>query len=205
MSLRRNLFAAALVAVVALPSAALAQRATTTTRTKTATTSSTSTTAAPSLSIGGGIGFESGLGDTGPTLRVDGVYPLQNLTPEVTMAIVGTLGYTHYGQSAYGVDASTNIFKILPAVRFGYGVNPKVSVYGDAGLGLYYWKTKVDINYPGFDNSDSGVGLMMKFAAGALYEVAPRLQVGADIGLNPYFGDIGDTSFTLTGVVLYKL
>lgn len=203
MSLRRNLFAAALAGVVALPSAALAQRATTTkTRTTTATTT---TSTAPSLSIGGGIGLESGLGDTGLTLRVDGVYPLQNLTPEVTMAVVGTLGFTNYGESYYTVDATTNIFKVIPAVRFGYALNPKVNLYGDAGLGLYYWSFSLDEDIAGYDFDDSGIGLMMKFAAGALYSVNDKLQVGGDIGLNPYFGDIGDTSFTLMGVVMYKL
>ena len=200
MALRRSLFAAALAAVVALPSLAHAQQA------------RSARPGAPALSVGGGVGLELGLGDTtGFGLRVDGVYPLQNLTPQITLGLAGQLGYTYFSddQDAFGssVEASTHLFKAVPALRAGFQATPLLSLYGDAGLGLYFGRTSVEVeNAAGrFEDSDSEIGLMIRVAAGGLYAVSPRLDVGAEIGLNPYFGDVDDTSFTLFGVLLYKL
>jgi opacity protein-like surface antigen len=192
MALRRSLFAAALAAVVALPATAFAQR----------TSKTTTTAGSPALTFGGGIGFEFD-DATGIGLRVDGVYPLKNLTPEITMGVVGSLGFTHFGDEVLGVDVSTNIFKAVPAVRFGYGVNPQLSLYGDAGLGLYYANTSVDIDVP--DNSESDVGVVMRLAAGGLYAISPQLQLGVELGLKPYFGDLDANTFSLFGVVVYKM
>jgi hypothetical protein len=198
MNLRRSLFAAALAAVVALPAAAFAQRASTT----------TSAAAAPALAIGGGLGLEFGaLDSTGFGLRVDGVYPLQNLTPEVTMSLVGSVGFTRWSESEdspFGdVSVSWNVFKFVPAIRFGFAATPQLSLYGDAGLGLYFGQANVEIF--GQEESDSSVGALMRFAAGGLFEVSPRLSVGGELGLNPYFGDFDDSTVSLFATLVYKL
>jgi hypothetical protein len=197
MNLRRSLFAAALAAVVALPAAASAQRA-----------SATTSSAAPGLAVGGGVGLEFGaLDSTGFGLRVDGVYPLQNLTPEVSMSLVGSLGFTRWSESEdspFGdVSVSWNVFKLVPAVRFGFEATPQLSLYGDAGIGLYFGQANVEVF--GEEDSDSSVGALMRFAAGGLFEVSPRLSVGGELGLNPYFGDFDDSTVSLFATLLYKL
>jgi hypothetical protein len=196
MTLRRSIFAAALAALVSLPNAALAQRAST----------RSSTSGASALSIGGGVGFEFGDLD-GFGLRADAVLPLQQLTPQVSLGLVGTFGFTHFGEDFGPFDLDWNVFKVVPAARFGFNVTPQLSVYGDAGLGLYFANASIDSDDPFFDTSesDSEVGVVMRFAAGGLFAVTPKLQVGAELGLNPYFGDVDDNTVSLFGVLLYKL
>ncbi len=159
------------------------------------------------LSLGGWIGYEMGDLD-GIQLRVDGVMPFQKLAPQIELSFVGSVGYSRLTESAFGVDVTANILKFVPAARFTLPVNPQLSLFGDAGLGLYYASLSTDIDF-GFGSesvSDSTVGLMLRLGAGGLFQVNPRLQVGASIYLDPMLtGDYDDTTFSILAGLTYQL
>jgi hypothetical protein len=197
----RPLLAVALAAVL-VPSAASAQ----TGRSAPAARATASTApAADALSIGGWLGYEMGDAD-GFQLRVDGELPFQQLTPQIKLSLVGSIGYTFGGWDAYGVDVSVDRLKIVPAARFTLPVNPQLSLFGDAGIGLHY--TRVNFDYNGFgasDFDDSAIGLMLRFAAGAFFQVNPQLRVGGQIVLDPMFGDYDDTTFAVMAGAMFQL
>lgn len=192
----RSLLAVALAALlVPLAASAQTRRATTT----------TSRPASNALSLGGWLGYEMGDVD-GFQLRVDGEMPFQQLTPQVKLSLVGSIGYTFAGDDAPGVDISVNRLKIVPAARFTLPVNPQLSFFGDAGIGLVY--TTFDVNYDafaGFDYDDSEIALMLRLAAGGFFQVNPQTRVGAQIVLDPMFGDYDDTTFALMVGAMFTL
>lgn len=187
MTLRRSIITAALAALVSLPGTALAQGS------------------ATSLQLGGGLGFEFGDLD-GFGLRADAVLPLQRLDRQVSLGLVGTVGFTHFGEDEGNFEIDVNVLKFVPAIRFGFDLTSQFSLYGDAGLGVYFADISVDTDpFFGGDADDDEIGLMMRFAAGGLVAITPKLQIGAELGVNPYFGDLDDNTISLFGTLLYKL
>lgn len=187
----RALLAAGAVALVAAPSASA--------QTKAASTPQPA--AARPLTGAAWLGYEMGDLD-GLQLRVDAELPLQKLSPQVDLSFVGALGYSRLGDSASGLDVTANVLKIVPAARFTLTVDPQLSVFGDAGLGLYYSSVSYD---PQVLDDDSTFNLMLRFAAGGLYTVNPRAKVGVQLVLDPMLGDYDDTTFTLLAGVTYRL
>lgn len=165
----------------------------------------TATAPPEALSIGGFVGLEFADGETGLSLRGDGEMPFRLLTPQLMLSGVGSLGWTNFGDEAGGIDFSTNLFKAVPAARFTFAVAPEFDVYGDAGAGLYY--SRISSDGPGdvFDDSENGFGVTLRFAVGGFYRAAPRLRIGAELGANPYFGDVSETFVSLLVGVMYTL
>jgi len=193
----RPLLAVALAAVL-VPSAASAQA-------RRSAPAQRATPVADALSVGGWLGYEMGDAD-GFELRVDGELPFQQLTPQIKLSLVGSIGYTFGGWDAPGVDVSVDRLKIVPAARFTLPVNPQLSLFGDAGIGLHY--TSVSFDYPqfgGLDFDDSELGLMLRFAAGAFFQVNPQVRVGGQIVLDPMFGDYDDTTFAIMAGAMFRL
>ncbi len=159
------------------------------------------------LSAGGLIGFEFASGTTGLGLRLDGELPIQAIGPKVDLSAVGSLGFTRFSDTTTTANGdysqSTNIFKLVPAARFTLPLAPAVAVYGDAGLGLYWARSSVGT--PFGDASTSGVGVTMRFAAGGVYDVNDKVRVGAELGWNPYFGDLSEDTFSVLGSVMFRL
>jgi opacity protein-like surface antigen len=191
----RTLYAAALAVLLASPAAASAQAR------GGATSYSPSSTTGPS--VGGFLGYEFGSAN-GFALRLDGDIPFQMLSPQVRLSFVGSLGYTRFSWNVANGDVTSNIVKAVPAVRFTVPMTRELELYGDAGLGLYYYSSSFRYTYwdPFFgttivEQSKSGVGFMMRFGAGALFKVSPGVKLGAELGLSPYFGDVSTTDFTL--------
>jgi Outer membrane protein beta-barrel domain len=166
------------------------------------------------------LGMEDFSGDTGLALRFDGVMDVKYLAPKVKLSGVVSLGFMHWGDSAsysYGlgteqVESSLNIFKLVPAARFTFDIAPSFDLYADAGLGFYYARAnaKDTITVPGYitqvtEGSGSDTGIMMRFAGGATFNVSPSFKLGAELGLNPYFGDISDNSFTLMALAQFRM
>jgi opacity protein-like surface antigen len=193
----RSLLAVALAALL-VPLAASAQ-------TRRTSTSSARAAQSNALSVGGWIGYETGDAD-GFQLRADGEMPFQQLTPQIKLSLVGSIGYTFAGWDFPGGDVSVNRLKIVPAARFTLPVNPQLSLFGDAGLGLHY--TSVSFEYDGFgaeDLDDSELGLLLRLAAGGFFQVNPQLRVGAQIVLDPIFGDYDDTTFAIMVGAMFAL
>jgi opacity protein-like surface antigen len=209
--MRRILIAAAVAAL--LPIAASAQSR---------ATPYATTSASPSTNLSVLVGMEDFSGDTGLAVRADGAMVVKYLAPKVLFSGVLSLGFMHWGDSAssndpfsgYTIKAESglNIFKIVPAARFTFEIAPQFDLYADAGLGFYYARasTKITESQPGLptlvtEGSGSDTGVLMRFAGGATFAVSPSFKLGAEIGLNPYFGDISDNSFTLMALAQFRM
>lgn len=195
----RTPVALAVAALLAAPvsAAAQAKRATRTQATQPAAASGT--TPAGGLSVGGFIGYESG-DLSGLTLRLDGEMPFQMLSPQVALSFVGSAGYTHFSKDIAFGDITYNIVKLVPAARFTLAVNPQVDVYGDGGLGLYYYSYRSSVTVPTFPTvtaSGNGFGLVMRLGVGGFYKVTPQLRIGGELGVVPYFNKVDTTDITI--------
>ncbi len=94
-----------------------------------------------------------------------------------------------------------------PARRFTLPVAPQISLYGDAGLGLYYgsFTSKWSFFGTNYEVSDSNFGFMMRFGVGGFYELNPQTKLSAEISLLPYFGDVDTTTWTLGVGAMFAL
>jgi hypothetical protein len=199
----RTFFAVVLAALVAAPSAAGAQ---TKRSTRTASRPAAEATSAPgdAMSVGGFVGYEWGDHISGFQLRADGELPFQQLSPQVKMSFVGSVGFTHSTYSPFGFDTTVNRLKLVPAARFTIPVNPQIGVYGDAGIGLHYTSLTVDFGQFG-KTTDSGIGLLLRFGAGGFFQVNPRLRLLGELVLDPTFGTYHETSLALLVGLMYQL
>ncbi|WP_242345940.1 outer membrane beta-barrel protein [Anaeromyxobacter terrae] len=179
---------AAALALLLLAPAALAQS-------RTAARSSGGLTHANVL-----VGFEDGDGNTGLALRGDVEMLPTRIAPNANVSLVLSLGYTRFADSYYGWEWNINLFKLVPAARFSFDVAPRFGLYGDAGLGMYFGNATVKERDPYYGTwtraSNSDVGLMMRLAAGAKFDLTPTFALGAELGVNPYFGDYDNTTFS---------
>jgi opacity protein-like surface antigen len=194
----------AVAALLAVPLSASAQAKR---GTRAQTTPAASTTTGGGLSVGGFVGYESG-DLAGFSLRLDGELPFQQLAPQIALSFVGSLGYTHFSEDVPFGSNTFNIFKLIPAARFTLPVNPQIDLYGDAGLGLYYYSFSSKITFPGFpafESTGSGTGLMMRFAAGGFFKVNPKTKIGAEIGILPYFNKVDTTDFEIMVGAMFAL
>jgi hypothetical protein len=193
----RSLLVAALAALLAAPLAASAQ----------ARSAVRPASAPRSLAVGGWLGYEMGDLD-GVALRLEGELPFQQLTPEIALSLVGSVGYSRLSDDlGGGFDITADLLKFVPAARFTLPVTPQLSLFGDAGLGLYYASVSVDTLdvVPGTfppqfrrrEVSDSDVGLMMRLGVGGFFQVNPQLRLGGALVLDPMFGDYDDSTFTI--------
>jgi hypothetical protein len=143
--------------------------------------------------VGGFIGYETA-DFSGLSLRVDGALPLRELPRKVTLSVVGSLGYSRLTwRPGYGVEGTANVLKVVPAARFTLPVASTVSLFGDAGLGLAYVSTRVDLpaSFAAADIRDSTFNLMLRVGLGAWYHATDRLDLGVLVELDPIFGDFG--------------
>lgn len=152
------------------------------------------------LEVGGFLGYEATSDFSGLALRLDGELPFRELSPQVKMSWVGSIGYSHLTWDiGSGYKATANLFKLVPAARFTLPLNEQFSVFGDAGLGLvhigmtvdmptvYYFGTPVG----GGSVSASSNNFMMRLGAGAFYQLNPQLKLDAMLEFDPIFGDFG--------------
>jgi hypothetical protein len=160
------------------------------------------------LSVGGFIGYETDdLG--GLSLRADGEMPFRELSPQVNLSWVGSLGLSYLTDSQFGVDVSALVLKVIPAARFSFAVNPQITLFGDAGLGLYYSSVSIDVpDSPfkdAFEDELSGLSLMMRIGAGAWYHLNEKTRIGGMLEFDPYFGDFDQSTFLIQAGAMFRL
>jgi opacity protein-like surface antigen len=162
---------------------------------------------AQALSIGGFVGYETGDLD-GIQLRAEAELPYRQLTPEIGLSWVGSLGYSRLSDEAFGVEIVANLVKAVPTARFTLPVNPQLSLFGDAGLGLYYASISTEFSTPFFGQqsaSDSSFGLMLRLGVGAFFQLNERTRIGGGLQLDPMFGDYDDSTFTIQVGLSYRM
>jgi opacity protein-like surface antigen len=149
--------------------------------------------AAGGLEVGGFAGYETA-DFSGLSLRADAELPVRQLARKVKLSVVGSLGYSRLTWSpGFGVKGTANVVKLVPALRFTLPVAPKLSLFADAGLGLAYVSTTIDLP-PAFnapDVTDSTFNVMLRVGAGAWYHATERLKLGVLLELDPILGDFG--------------
>jgi opacity protein-like surface antigen len=197
----RSLLAVVLAALL-VPAAATAAPA------KAKPAASSSGAGLQGLSVGGFIGWETD--DVGGlALRADGELPFRALSPQINLSWVGSIGFSHLTDDMGFADLTANVLKIVPAARFTFPINPQLSLFGDAGLGLAYVSAKVESPFfPSVD--DSTINLMMRIGVGAWYHVNEKTRIGAML---EFFGDFGfsgagassQTTFNILGGAMFKL
>jgi opacity protein-like surface antigen len=153
------------------------------------------------------IGFEDGGPESGLALRADVEFMPTRIAPNAYLSLVLSPGFTRFSDGFwYANDVreewSWNLFKLIPAARISFDVAPRFGLYGDAGLGLYVgtFSYQLEDRFAGYtleDYSDTQIGLAMRLAGGARFLVTPTFQLGAELGVNPYFaGDYDDTTIS---------
>lgn len=167
------------------------------------------------------VGFEDFGGDAGLQLRGDLDFVQRPLAPAVGLSIVGSLAYSHWGDS-HGYDPyygrgwkwSANLVKAMGSARFTFGRSSFVRPYADLGLGLYWAGTSGTAGYaydPAFgwyavDYSDSSVGFLLRLAGGVTFQLSPAFALGVELGLHPYLGDFpSDTSTSLMASATFRM
>ncbi len=209
----RSLFAVAVAALLVGPATVHAQaKKSSSTKAAPAKAAPAPTAAVQTNSIGGWIGYEMGDLD-GLQLRGEYVMPYQKLSPQVALSFVGAIGYSYLTTSTatpFGdADTTANVLKFVPAARFSMPVAPQFTLFGDAGLGLYW--ASVNVKTPaGFglgttSASSSDVGFMLRFGVGGFYKLNPKMQIGASLYLDPMFGGYEDNTFTILAGLAYAL
>jgi outer membrane protein with beta-barrel domain len=161
------------------------------------------------------VGFEDGGPESGLALRGDVEFMPTRIAPNANLSLVMSAGFTRFSDGFwYANDVreewSWNLFKLIPAARFSFDVAPRFGLYGDAGLGLYVgtFSWQHDYRYAGYteDYSNTELGVAMRLAAGAKFLVTPTFQLGAELGVNPYFaGDYDDTTLSAMLLASFRL
>jgi hypothetical protein len=141
------------------------------------------------LAVGGFVGYETD-DLSGLSLRLDGELPFTALAPQLDLSLVGSIGFSRLTDEQGVLDFSANILKVVPAARFSFAVQPKLTLFADGGLGLYYSSWTIENTRFGGQTDDGELGIVMRLGAGAWYAVNPNARVGAMIELDPYFGDV---------------
>ena len=163
------------------------------------------------LKVSGWIGGE--FGDlSGVYLRADATLPVLALAPNLKLLGFGSLGYVHLGDSSAFADVSWNMVKVLAGGRVQMDLAPKLDGFADLGIGFYFggWNSETSTvigidpitlqpiyGKAKFDGTDGG--FTMRLAVGGHYQLDPRFSLGAELGLNPYFGE-GETTNFFIGV-----
>lgn len=143
--------------------------------------------------VGGFIGYEAA-DFSGLSLRLDGALPLRQLPRKVTLSVIGSLGYSRLSwRPGYGVEGTADVLKVVPAARFTLPVASTVSLFGDAGLGLAYVSTRIDLpaSFAAANVRDGTFNLMLRVGVGAWYHASDRLDLGVLLEVDPIFGDFG--------------
>ncbi|HEX9241902.1 MAG TPA: hypothetical protein VF875_05615 [Anaeromyxobacter sp.] len=156
------------------------------------------------LEVGGFVGYETS-DFSGLALRLDAAMPFRELSPQVKLSFVGSVGYSHLTYDYWFAKFTSNVFKIVPAARFTIPVAPQLDVFGDVGIGLAHIRASWDLPYGFGSASSNSTNLMMRLGVGAWYQANPKIKVGAMIDLDPIFGNYGTDAGGLGSQTFWNL
>ena len=117
--------------------------------------------------------------NVGPRIAGELMYGLGELSPKLHLDVGPRLAWTYNG----GDGGSLWTIDALATARLTYLVAPKLSLYGQAGLGLGYYHVSIDDVPFGFDDSDSGVMFDILFAPGVIYAISPSMNLIGEVGI----------------------
>ncbi len=141
--------------------------------------------------IGAAGGLETVAGWRGYRVALAGEFPVGRIGPPLLLEAVVDASYAH-------LSGGLTELSLVPAARVNWAIRPAYGAYGDVGVGIY--RARAD--------GATHMGGVMRLAAGAYYELSPRIRVFAEGGARPHFGALrrredGVTTYTvMTGVKL---
>lgn len=115
--------------------------------------------------------------NAGPRLAGEALYGLGPIADKLTLDIGPRAAFTYNGG-----DASLWTLDALGIARLNYLAAPKLSFYGEAGLGLGYYHTSYTDAFSGFSTSDSGLMVDLLFAPGVIYAISPSVNLLGEVG-----------------------
>jgi hypothetical protein len=145
-----------------------------------------------------------------PQTRLTGVLSvgLSRFSDETTAGVPGVATVT--------ARSSAFTFEVVPTLRAEHALQPRVTLYADAGLGLGYTSASAEIIQTGNTQLPpgvvvaSGVGsgafAVLKLGAGGWWRVDERFQLGAEVvGANLRFGSGAGATYALLVGGSYRL
>jgi hypothetical protein len=131
-----------------------------------ARTSAADASSGGGLEVGGFVGYETA-DFSGPSLRLDGELPVRQLSRQLRLSAIGSVGYSHLTWSpGLDVKGTADVVKLVPALRLMLPVARSFSVFGDAGVGLAYVSARIGLpaSFGAASFGDSTVNLMFRIA-----------------------------------------
>ncbi|BDG07803.1 outer membrane protein [Anaeromyxobacter paludicola] len=113
--------------------------------------------------------------NVGPRLIGEGMYGIGEIAPNLRLDVGPRLAFTYNGG-----DASLWTLDALGVGRLSYALDPRLSVYGEAGLGFGYYHWSVDVGAGSV--SDSGLMFDLLIAPGVIYALGPNLNLLGEVG-----------------------
>ncbi len=156
------------------------------------------------------IGFETSNGDSGVALRLDGVWHQTPLSPQVGLALVGSVGYSRWSEQQTDffynerLDSTLDIFRIIPAARFTFGTSAQFRPYLDAGIGLYHYSVRFTVKdlASGLTvdrYTQSETGLALRLAGGVAVRLSETFSLGGEIDFQDGSGNVDSSTSVLFG------
>jgi opacity protein-like surface antigen len=120
----------------------------------------------PALSMDAAVNIPVPTGDfaDGNKTGIGGAFEAFAGLPMMPLKLGGRVAYNRFGHEVG--DGNTSIIEIQPSVRYEFGLPMGVfSFFGQFGVGLYNWKSKVEIG--NFSAEDSGTDFGISLGLGA--------------------------------------
>jgi opacity protein-like surface antigen len=135
-----------------------------------------------SLALLAGLDLPSQAGlDVGPRFTGELMYGVADLTPQLRADLGGRLSFAYHNAN-FG---DLWLFDVVPDLRLLVGLTPRLSLYGDLGVGIAVVRFS--------DNIGSGTHTVATFqlGPGISYALSPKLNLLAEIRFNFYTGGEG--------------
>ncbi len=112
---------------------------------------------------------------------------------------IGAFAWSRLSRDAVGIESSWNLLEATPGARLTLAAAPKLGVYGEAGVGLFFGRFAYSWSFPTpGETGRNELGPSMRFGAGGLYDLNSRMRLEAGISVGRYFGDVHATTWILS-------
>jgi opacity protein-like surface antigen len=120
----------------------------------------------------------------GPRLTGEFMYGFIDLSPQARLSLGGRGAFSYHGGD---FDSSLWILEAVPDAKLTLNIAPRLSVYGDVGLGLAILHQSQDVpGFPGLSNSDSTLALTFQIGGGLSYAVSPNMNLLGEVRFDIY-------------------
>jgi opacity protein-like surface antigen len=123
----------------------------------------------------------SGL-NPGPRFTGEFMYGYLDLSPQARLSLGGRGAFSYHSGD---FNSSVWILEAVPDAKLTLALAPKLSVYGDVGLGLALQHASVDLGAFG-STSDDTLAVTIQFGGGISYAVTPNMNLLGELRFDFY-------------------